>query len=107
MNEEALVSQWPTTFVYRCKPGRARVRRVVDSIVAAVAMLVASPILAVAALAILLEDGRPILFRQRRVGHYGRLFTIYKLRTMKRAELVDRLSPRSAHDGARVEENIN
>ncbi len=98
MNEEALVSQWPTTFVYRCKPGRARVRRVVDSIVAAVAMLVASPILAVAALAILLEDGRPILFRQRRVGHYGRLFTIYKLRTMKRAELVDRLSPRSAND---------
>jgi lipopolysaccharide/colanic/teichoic acid biosynthesis glycosyltransferase len=98
MSDEALAPQWPTTFVYRCKPGRARARRVVDAALAAVALLVASPVLAVAALAILVEDGMPILFRQRRVGRYGRLFTIYKLRTMKRAELADRLSPRSAND---------
>jgi lipopolysaccharide/colanic/teichoic acid biosynthesis glycosyltransferase len=43
----------------------------------------------VSALAILLEDGRPVIFRQVRVGYGGRQFVLLKLRTMtriKRAE---------------------
>jgi lipopolysaccharide/colanic/teichoic acid biosynthesis glycosyltransferase len=36
-----------------------------------------------AALAILADDGRPVLFRQRRLGHAGRIFTAYKFRTME------------------------
>jgi lipopolysaccharide/colanic/teichoic acid biosynthesis glycosyltransferase len=49
----------------------------------AVALLpVALPVMAVAAIAILLDDGGPVLFRQRRLGHSGRVFTAYKFRTM-------------------------
>ena len=49
----------------------------------AVAMLpLALPIMAVAAIAILLDDGGPVLFRQRRLGHAGKVFTAYKFRTM-------------------------
>ncbi len=40
------------------------------------------PILSVAALAVRLESGRPVEFRQRRMGRHGRPFEIYKLRTM-------------------------
>ena len=42
----------------------------------------ASPVLAAAALAIKLEDGGPVIYRQRRVGHEGRDFDLLKLRTM-------------------------
>jgi lipopolysaccharide/colanic/teichoic acid biosynthesis glycosyltransferase len=43
---------------------------------------VASPVLGLAALAKKLEDGGPILYRQRRVGRDGRDFDLLKLRTM-------------------------
>jgi lipopolysaccharide/colanic/teichoic acid biosynthesis glycosyltransferase len=46
------------------------------------ALLVASPLLALAALAIKLEDGGPVLYRQTRVGRDGADFELLKLRTM-------------------------
>jgi len=61
-------------------------------------IVVAAPVLIVAALAILIEDGRPIFFRQRRVGRFGKLFTIYKLRTMKKENCRDGLSPTTRRD---------
>lgn len=45
-------------------------------------MAVFSPVLAVAGLLIKLEDGGPVIFRQERIGYRGKLFTIYKLRSM-------------------------
>ena len=45
-------------------------------------LLLASPVLGVAAIAIRLEDGGPVLYRQRRVGLDGREFELLKLRTM-------------------------
>lgn len=57
-------------------------RRFVDVIVAAVALVLLSPILLALAVAILVTMGRPVLFRQQRSGLCGRVFTIVKLRTM-------------------------
>jgi lipopolysaccharide/colanic/teichoic acid biosynthesis glycosyltransferase len=43
---------------------------------------VLSPLLALLALATLLTSGRPVLYRGERVGRAGRVFTMYKLRTL-------------------------
>jgi lipopolysaccharide/colanic/teichoic acid biosynthesis glycosyltransferase len=58
------------------------VNRAVDVAVAGVGLTVASPVLAVAALAIKVGDGGPVFYRQRRVGLGGREFELLKLRTM-------------------------
>ncbi len=59
-------------------------KRLMDIVVAAGALVLASPFLLAAALAILLQDGAPVIFRQRRIGLHGREFTCLKFRTMVR-----------------------
>jgi exopolysaccharide biosynthesis polyprenyl glycosylphosphotransferase len=54
-----------------------------DRIGAAVAILVLSPLLAASAIAVAFSLGRPILFRQRRVGRDGQEFEMLKFRTMR------------------------
>ncbi len=56
--------------------------RAADVVIAGGALLVASPALALAALATKLEDGGPVLYRQTRVGKDGADFELLKLRTM-------------------------
>ena len=56
--------------------------RALDVVLAAVLLVVAAPLLALAALAIRLESRGPVFYRQRRVGRYGRPFELWKLRTM-------------------------
>jgi lipopolysaccharide/colanic/teichoic acid biosynthesis glycosyltransferase len=58
-------------------------KRVFDVIVAAITLVVASPIMLAAAIAILIESGTPIFFRQERIGAEGRPFSIFKFRTMR------------------------
>jgi lipopolysaccharide/colanic/teichoic acid biosynthesis glycosyltransferase len=58
------------------------VNRAADVAIAGGALLVASPVLALAALAIKLDDGGPVLYRQTRVGRDGADFELLKLRTM-------------------------
>ncbi len=62
--------------------GGARVNRVADVALAGSALVIASPVLALAALAVKLEDGGPVLYRQTRVGRDGVDFELLKLRTM-------------------------
>ena len=56
--------------------------RALDVALAGAGLLVASPLLAAAAVAIKLEDGGPVLYRQTRVGKDGGDFELLKLRTM-------------------------
>ena len=56
--------------------------RALDLAGSALGLAVSSPFLAAAALAIKLDDGGPVLYRQRRVGHQGEEFDLLKLRTM-------------------------
>lgn len=90
--------QRPTYFVYRERVGYRRLRRGMDVIIALVALMLLAPVLAAAAIAIALEDGFPVFFRQRRVGRFERPFTIYKLRTMKRERCGSEYTARSQDD---------
>lgn len=58
------------------------VKRTMDLVLGGIALVASLPVLAMAALAIKLDDGGPIFFRQDRVGTGGRPFRMIKLRTM-------------------------
>ena len=55
---------------------------VFDKVVSLVGLIVLSPLLLIVALLIKWKMSGPILFCQQRVGRYGRIFTVYKFRTM-------------------------
>ena len=57
--------------------------RVVDVVVSLVALVVLSPVLVIAAVAVRLTMGSPVLFRQVRAGRGGAPFELLKLRTMR------------------------
>ncbi|HLI31464.1 MAG TPA: sugar transferase [Solirubrobacteraceae bacterium] len=58
------------------------IRRAIDIVVALTLLVLSSPLLAAAAIAIRLESRGPVIYRQRRVGRGGRPFQLLKLRTM-------------------------
>lgn len=57
-------------------------KRLTDLLVSALCLVVFSPLILFVAIAIRLDDGLPVIFRQERIGRYGRPFFIYKFRTM-------------------------
>jgi len=57
-------------------------KRLMDIILCSVAMIVAAPVMAVVAIAIKLEDGGPVFFKQKRMTRGGREFDILKFRSM-------------------------
>jgi len=59
-----------------------RAKRALDVVGASIGLALSAPILAASALAVRLEDGGPVFFRQERVGIAGSTFTVVKLRTM-------------------------
>lgn len=63
---------------------RTFVKRIFDIVCASILILLALPMMAVAAAAIVVENGFPILYRQERVGLNGRLFNVIKFRSMRR-----------------------
>jgi sugar transferase (PEP-CTERM system associated) len=58
------------------------VKRTFDILVSVAILLLTLPILIATSIAVRLEDGGPILYRQERVGRGGRPFTLYKFRSM-------------------------
>jgi lipopolysaccharide/colanic/teichoic acid biosynthesis glycosyltransferase len=74
------------------------IRRAIDIVVSSFALLISSPVLALAALAIRLESRGAVIYRQGRVGLDGHEFDVIKLRTM-----VDG----AEHKGAGLAVNVN
>jgi exopolysaccharide biosynthesis polyprenyl glycosylphosphotransferase len=76
------------------------IKRAFDLFSGLVAVTLALPLLAFSALMVYLEDGAPVLFRQKRVGENGRLFEMLKFRTMVRnAEQLQGLVEKRDLDG--------
>ncbi|CCU83474.1 Exopolysaccharide biosynthesis polyprenyl glycosylphosphotransferase [Mesotoga infera] len=59
-------------------------KRVVDILISSIALVILSPLFLVLWLAIVIEDGRPGLFTQERVGLNSKIFRIHKFRSMKK-----------------------
>lgn len=58
-------------------------KRVIDIVGALAGLLLALPVLLIVALAVRIEGGPGVIFRQQRIGLGGRTFTLYKLRSLK------------------------
>jgi sugar transferase (PEP-CTERM system associated) len=67
---------------FKKSPLSLAVKRTVDILVSFILLLLVSPLLPLIALAIYVESGGPILFRQERVGHKGHEFELLKFRSM-------------------------
>ncbi|MDQ7807326.1 exopolysaccharide biosynthesis polyprenyl glycosylphosphotransferase [Amycolatopsis sp. A133] len=65
------------------------VKRAVETTLAAAALVLLAPVIAVCALAVAVESGFPVFFRQVRVGMDGGTFVLYKLRSVRQAAVDD------------------
>ena len=61
---------------------RSFFKRFLDLSISAFALILLSPLMLISALIIALESGRPVLFKQQRIGFKGKVFQIYKFRSM-------------------------
>ena len=72
----ATVTRWPE------KLGAMAAKRTIDVAAAGVFLIMLSPLLLAIGAIVRVADGAPVLFRQQRVGRHGRVFTLWKFRTM-------------------------
>lgn len=59
-------------------------KRVLDFLISLFTLIILSPLFLIVSVGVLISDGSPVFFRQKRVGKNNELFEIYKFRTMKR-----------------------
>ena len=59
------------------------IKRIIDFIVALFCLIIFSPLFLICYIAIKREDGGPAIFKQERIGRFGRPFNIYKFRSMR------------------------
>jgi sugar transferase (PEP-CTERM system associated) len=69
---------------FRVSRATRLMKRTIDLILSLVLAVLSFPLMVVTALLVLLEDGRPVLYRQERVGENGRTFTLSKFRSMRK-----------------------
>jgi sugar transferase (PEP-CTERM system associated) len=68
---------------FRVSRARRFFKRLVDISLSLVGLALAAIPMALTALAVWLESGEPVLYRQERVGQHGRVFTLFKFRSMR------------------------
>ena len=61
---------------------RRYIKRLLDLVISLFALVIFFPLMLLTALLILLESGRPVFFKQERIGFHGKVFLIYKFRSM-------------------------
>ncbi len=79
-----------------------RAKRLMDLVFSFIAIALLSPVLALTALAVRIEMGPDILFRQTRVGRRGRPFTLFKFRSLKPANAKESATNWSVSDDSRI-----
>ena len=57
-------------------------KRLIDTVLSLIALIILSPLLLITALAVKISSPGPVLFKQQRLGLHGKVFTIYKFRSM-------------------------
>jgi lipopolysaccharide/colanic/teichoic acid biosynthesis glycosyltransferase len=98
---ESLVERY-RSMAHAFRPGPVdRILRALDVVVGGSLLVIASPLLAVCALAVLASGGRPLIYRGARVGRAGHVFQMYKLRTL-RVGAESRLGPYLGPELARL-----
>lgn len=73
-------------------------KRFLDFLIACVCIIVFAPLFVICFIAILLEDGKPAIYSQERIGLHGKPFNIYKFRSMRRD--AEQEGPQLLLDGA-------
>lgn len=74
------------------KHSESSAKRLIDIVGSIIGLVVFSPIMLIVAISILLEDGRPVVFKQKRVGKNEKPFILFKFRSLKNAD-VDKTNP--------------
>ena len=77
-------------------------KRFIDVCLSAFFLLLTLPVVAVISVAVLLDDGPPVLYRQERLGRDGRRFIVTKIRTMRRDAEAETGPVRAAADDPRM-----
>ena len=90
--EENLITSYERMAHTYERPAVDRVLRSLDLTLSGVALVVLSPVIGLTALAVRVGGGRPVLYGGQRVGRAGRVFTMYKFRTL-RPDAEERLGP--------------
>ena len=74
-----------------------QVKRVADCLLAWLALILFSPLFLICYIAVKWEDGGPAIFKQERIGRFGRPFNIYKFRSMRLD--AEKFGPQLSHSG--------
>lgn len=77
-------------------------KRVFDVLLSSIGLLLLMPLLGLIALVVKLDSAGPVMFRQERVGRFGRTFRIHKFRTMRHVVSIDSAAAGQANPGLQI-----
>ena len=80
-NSNSIISE---LLIYSKINSSKRIKRFSEFLLSFLLLIILSPLILISAFLIKIEDNGPIIYRQKRTGFAGKVFTIYKLRSMKK-----------------------